>query len=182
MKKEKYVGQFFSTKEIETSGDFNQRPIFELENEIGTVTRIYTKGLETKLCEVEGWSQINWVYIGEDCDMNDVFSVATEVERKQIMPLLERKEFGDLFMYVPKVEVKSMAASLFPDQPKPLIKLFNLVDKDRHEKIEDRGQFSLRQIFDATDWDDVETDAISDMKVGDVLKFDEGKLIVTRTQ
>lgn len=182
MKKSSLVKQLFSTKEIDSSTVFFQRPIFAIKREDETVTNLYTKGLDCKLSEIEGWAQINWVYEGEDSDMNDTFIIATQTEQNQIMPLLEKKEFGNLFMYIPKVEQESMAASLFPEKEKPKIKMFNMIDTERHPQIQDRGVFSLRKIFDATDWDDDETDQISDMKVGDVLKFSDDRLIVTRTQ
>ena len=187
MKKEELVGQYFSTKEIDSSTQFNQRPILAIKREDETVTNLYTKGLECKLSEIEGWAQINWVYEGEDSDMNDTFVIATESEQKQIMPLLEEKRFGNLFMYIPKVEVTPVTQLVVPDEAEPKIKRFNLVDehlkgKIKHHRIKHVDSFTLQEIFDVTDWADIETDQISDMKVGEVLKFNDEKLIVTRIQ
>lgn len=175
-------GRVYTTGQIDNALDLRDSPNLGFYNIDKEKDVVQDSHLAVNLSTLPGWNHLRWTFIGETHEWIPLFQIVEEDEPKLLKLLRESDTEGpdEVAVYYPHIPA-GFDEKGRPVKPVHVPKTYTLYDKERHVDTEEsRGPFNLLSLIHTTDWSDEEFDKITDLTVGQVLEFDNGRLVVTR--
>lgn len=173
-------GHVYTTHQIDNALDLRDGPHLGFYNTNKEKDVVQDSHLLVNLSTLPGWADLRWTFFRETHEWIPIFQIVEEDEPKLLDLLRESDTEGpdEEPVYYPLIPAG------FDEKGRPVVpvhvpKTYTLVDK-RYEETADNGPFNLLSLIHTTDWSDEEFDKITDLTVGQVIEFAEGRLAVTR--